>query len=136
MVEGIGAGKPVRGVRCPGERGWGPDRAGCREVGLMTEETLWGSEQEEGSWDASGLPGSWPGVWEDAADQAGVTAQWEVLVGIFVPEVPKQGRVTEERTTLRLCASTGRETKQVWWVFVWRAKKPGENNHKNTFLTH
>lgn len=60
----------------------------------MTEEMLWGREHEERGWGASGLLGSWPRVWGDAIDQTGVAAHWEVLVGICVPEVTKQGRIT------------------------------------------
>lgn len=56
---------------------------------------------------------SWP-QWEDCW-QGGVTAQQEVLIGIFVPEA-----------ALRLCAPRGKEAQQVRWLLLWRASEPGE----------
>lgn len=76
---------------------------------------LQGGERKE----RLGFRGSWPIVWENAAGQTDGITWLKVLARMFVPKVIAQGS-HQERATLRLCASRGREAEQVWWVFLHR----------------
>lgn len=82
-----------------------------RDVGLKAEKRFFLGQGKKRQADRP--LESWP-QWEDCW-QGGVTAQQEVLIGIFVPEA-----------ALRLCAPRGKEAQQVRWLLLWRASEPGE----------
>lgn len=105
----------------------GPNGAGSREMGLMTEDDMGGNrEQEEGGWDASGIWGSWPGVWEDAIGQANSMAGSPGRHLCYRGHQTGQGH--QERDKLRFCVSR-RERGQIGFRGVY-GREPGENSEK------